>query len=173
MSLNTIAFGAGRINRRTFWLWHTGLLATGLIASIAIIFVLGWGVEALAPRAIFLAVWAALGWLWAAQAVRRLHDFGRPAVFVLAPMMLWAGLFALALLAPLWMVPNAESWARIAFLVSAALTSLGLASLVWVGLSSGDHRENRFGPPTWIAHPDPPGMHPGDEALPGAEAPPK
>lgn len=173
MSLNTFAFGAGRINRRAFWLWHTLLLACGLVASVGIIFLLGWGVEALAPRAIFLVVWAVLGWLWAAQAVRRLHDFGRPAALVLAPLMLWVGLFAGAFLAPQWMVPNPEGWARIAFLVSAALTSLGLASLIWVGLSKGDHGENRFGPPTWIKHPDPPGMHPGDEALPKREAPPK
>lgn len=173
MSLNAFLFGAGRINRRTFWLWHSLLLAFGLVISILVIAVLGWGVSALLPRAIFVLIWAVLTWLWAAQAIRRLHDFGRPAAFAAAPLALWVGLLSVALLAPLWTSPAAPSWSRIAFLGSGALTSMGLASLIWVGLSRGDHRPNRFGPPTWIAHPDPPGMHPDQSPLSGIDPEPK
>lgn len=173
MPLKAFLLGVGRINRRSFWLWHSLLLAGGLSATLAIIVALGWGASALAPRIALVAIWAALIWLWGAQAVRRLHDFGRPASFVAAPLALWAGLLTVALLAPLWRDPASEGWVRIAFLASTGLTSLGLASLIWVGLSRGDHRANRFGPPTWIAHPDPPGMHPDQAPLSEGDGPPK
>jgi uncharacterized membrane protein YhaH (DUF805 family) len=173
MSLGSIAFGAGRISRRIFWLWHTGLLALGLAASLGITVAFGWSVSALLPRALFVLVWVGLDWLWMSQTVRRLHDFGRGAAWAAAPQLLWFGLVASSLILPLMAGPLAQPWARPALAGAALVTSLGLAALIWVGLSRGDHKTNRFGPPTWIAHPDPPGMHPDDELLPKGEAAPK
>ncbi|HWA21801.1 MAG TPA: DUF805 domain-containing protein [Caulobacterales bacterium] len=166
MSLNTIAFGAGRINRRTFWLWHTSLLGLGLALSLAINLMFGWAVSALAPRILFVIVWVGLDWLWMAQTARRLHDFGKSAAWAAVPQMLWLGLVGASLALPLLALPEPPALARPALGGGALATTLGLAGLIWVGLSRGDHGANKFGPPTWITHPDPPGMHPG-------EAPPK
>jgi uncharacterized membrane protein YhaH (DUF805 family) len=169
MSLRAFAFGVGRISRRTFWLWHTLLLAAGLILSFVITLVFGLG-QAVLPRLLLLLIWIVLAWLWTAQAVRRLHDFGRHGYWAAPALLLWVGLIGAGIFLPM-MAIAALSWAPYGLMASAAMTSLGLAALIWLGLKSGDHAANAFGPPTWISHPDPPaGSLPGAGSLPKDEA---
>ncbi len=165
MSLRAFAFGVGRINRRTFWLWHTVLLAAGLGFSFLVTVIFGLG-QAVLPRLLLALVWCVLASLWTAQAVRRLHDFGRRGYWAAPALLLWVGLIGAGFFLPV-MAVGGPSWALYGLMASAAMTSMGLAALIWLGLKSGDHAANAFGPPTWISHPDPP----GDVSIPAARLP--
>jgi uncharacterized membrane protein YhaH (DUF805 family) len=140
----------GRIGQKDFWI---GVLI------LFVIWVLTPVLHILMPVA-----WLILLYPWVCVFAKRLHDFGRSGLFILLPfivafiaVVLGVIFGGLTVLSAVWtaMQGGTEpvSWAA---LVGAGLTMLAFLALagivkfvfiLWVGLSTGDPGENRYGPP--------------------------
>ena len=140
----------GRIGQKDFWLGALILFAIWVLTPV---------LHILAPLA-----WLLLLYLWICVFAKRLHDFGKSGLFILAPFIV--GFIALTLgvifggvtvLSGIWTFAQGggepASWAAFFAALGIMLAFLCLAALfkfifiLWVGLSTGDAGANRYGPP--------------------------
>jgi uncharacterized membrane protein YhaH (DUF805 family) len=127
---------SGRTSKRDFWIGFAALFAAGFAASLVPL------VGALASLALLYP--------WTALVTKRLHDFGRSGWLVLIPTLPAALSGTLAVYGALAMsnaatLGSALAVAGFALLVSTIAMLVGLAFLLWVGLSAGDTGPNAYG----------------------------
>lgn len=128
----------GRIGRRDFWIGAVALIVVGVIAGMIPV------IGPLASLALLLP--------WTCLMAKRLHDFGRSGWLVLVPAVPTALSSGLALVAAL-AISNAATLGLafglggVALTVASVSALIGLGFLLWVGLTAGDPRPNRFGAP--------------------------
>jgi uncharacterized membrane protein YhaH (DUF805 family) len=135
----------GRIGRQSFWIGFVLILVASLILNM---------IPLLGP-----ILGLALLWPQVAIHAKRLHDMGRSAWLIVVPFVVsFVALIAAAMTGGASVIAalNSGSSAGIAqsaggigltFLLLLVAFGVGIAFLLWVGLSRGDDADNRFGPP--------------------------
>ncbi len=140
----------GRIGQKDFWLGGLILLVIWLATPLLHIF---------APLA-----WLLLLFPWVCVFAKRLHDFGKSGLLILAPLVVGVVAATLGVIfggmtvfSAVWTYATGggepASWAALLGALGAMLAFLGIAALfkfvfiLWVGLSPGDPGPNRYGPP--------------------------
>jgi uncharacterized membrane protein YhaH (DUF805 family) len=135
----------GRIDKRDFWIGFAILFVAGLV--LGMIPVLG-------------LISILLIYPWVCVYAKRLHDFGRSAWLILAPVAVTAVLMIAAIalggmaMMGAGLANNETAMAGSALAMGGAIAGVALLSFLiwigfalWVGLTNGDPAENRFGPP--------------------------
>ena len=151
MHWQSLFFSAeGRIGRREFWIAALILFIAWIVSHLFHI---------LAPL-----IWIGLLYVWICVYAKRLHDFGKSAVMILAPFVVifialaaavvFGGLGVIGMLVAAAMHGLEPSSWTVMFgglgVMVICLTVAGLAKIIfllWVGLSPGDAGTNQYGPP--------------------------
>lgn len=141
----------GRIGQKDFWI------------GVLILFVI-WVVTPFVLHILSPIVWLVLLYPWVCVFAKRLHDFGKSGMWILAPFVVGfcAGVLGVifggvTILSAIWTAMmggmHPVSWAvllgafgtMMAFIAVAGVVKL--VFILWVGLSTGDTGANRWGPP--------------------------
>ncbi|HEY9235099.1 MULTISPECIES: DUF805 domain-containing protein [Phenylobacterium] len=129
----------GRIGRRDFWIGFAIIFAAGVVAGV---------IPLLGPLIGFLLIYPQV-----CVHAKRLHDMGRTAWLMLIPGAVFLGAMIVATMmgglaamsGDFGAVHGAAMMATgLAFMLSFLV---GLAFLLWIGLTASQPGENRFGPP--------------------------
>jgi uncharacterized membrane protein YhaH (DUF805 family) len=140
----------GRIGQKDFWIGVLILFVIWLLTPI---------LHILAPVA-----WLLLLYPWVCVFAKRLHDFGKSGMWILAPFIvgfcaavLGAIFGGVTVVSAIWTAMvgggQAVSWAVLLGALGTMLAFLAVAGVVkivfilWVGLHGGDQGDNRYGPP--------------------------
>lgn len=138
-----IGYLKGRSGRKEYW------------ASIAILLIVGIGL-ALAHVSGASGVTT---FLWFIVWGRRLHDFGKSAAWVLAPLVAMIAVVAVAFAIGGQVLMDAVRYAetgqgstptvglQMFFALAVALLAIQAGFTIWLGMKNGDAGDNRFGPP--------------------------
>jgi uncharacterized membrane protein YhaH (DUF805 family) len=139
----------GRIGQKDFWIGALILFLLGLLTPFI--------VHIMSP-----VVWLLLLYPWVCVFAKRLHDFGRSGLWIIAPFVIALLAFVLGLIfggvtVIAAIIAGAQGGT---FSIPALLGALGamlgflavagvvkLVFILWVGLSTGDPGPNRWGPP--------------------------
>ena len=137
----------GRLTRLGYWRWQLALLVLGAgIAYGAVAVAMAGGprwLSAIVFAPMALAVVAGVG-----VVVRRLHDRGRGAAWLILFMLAPWGLAALSLWWAEGPTSVEQSWAAPAALAASLVSlALNLWGFIEIGLLRGHSDPNRFGPP--------------------------
>ena len=134
----------GRIGRQAFWIGWLMLLGAHVIA--------GW-IPLIGQLVGLIAVFA-----WVCLCSKRLHDMGRSGWWqvlpiVLGPVLIVGSAMSIGFSAILGEITNSDTdWATLAgvggLMVSVAIAFIAVAAFtLWVGISEGQHGDNRYGEP--------------------------
>jgi uncharacterized membrane protein YhaH (DUF805 family) len=142
---------AGRVNREDFWVGFLILAAAGVL--LLLIPAIGW-----------LLVLAST-YCWVCLYIKRLHDMGKPAWLIAIPYGVWlipiiAAVVMGGMAAVSGLVNGVDSGTSFSvlaglggFLTACGVSFLiGVACLLWMGLTPGEAGDNRYGSPP-RAHP--------------------
>jgi uncharacterized membrane protein YhaH (DUF805 family) len=152
----------GRIGRETFWIGFLILCAADVVLMMI-------------PFLGHLALLASI-YCWICLYAKRLHDMGKPAALIAIPYGAWLVPIAVAvimggvaLVSGLLTSDNSVSAAALAsiggfFFACGAAFLVGVAFLLWMGLSPSQPGDNRYG--------SPPHAHPAAPPPPAPPAPP-
>lgn len=166
MTWQSVFFSSnGRMGQKDFWI-------------AALILVVAWVLSHALHVFAFFA-WLLIWYCWICVLAKRLHDAGRSGWLVLAPFVVGIAATCIALvvggLAAIsafatggGMHSDPGSWAMLwgslgfAAMLFSIAGLINLVFLLWVGLSSGDAGDNRYGPPppSWISPAAPPAAAP-------------
>ncbi len=137
---------AGRVNREDFWISLLILAALDLL--VLLVPLVGW-----------LVVLAST-YCWVCLYIKRLHDMGKPAWLIAIPYGVWLiPVIAAVVMGGMAVVngllngdDSGTSFSVLAglggFLTACGVTFLvGVAFLLWMGLTPGDPSDNRYGAP--------------------------
>ena len=145
MDWKSLFFSAeGRIGRQAFWIGWLMLLGAHVIA--------GW-IPLIGQLVGLIAVFA-----WVCLCSKRLHDMGRSGWWqvlpiVLGPVLIVGSAMSIGFSAILGEITNSDTdWATLAgvggLMVSVAIAFIAVAAFtLWVGISEGQHGDNRYGEP--------------------------
>ena len=136
----------GRIGKRDFWIGFAILFAVGFVAGLIPI--------------IGQIIALVLIYPWVCVYAKRLHDMGKTAWLILVPFGVGIVAMVVGLMSGGMAMMGMGAAGTDAAAANAAMAGLGmfgllmalaglvgLAFLLWVGLSNGDPGENRYGPP--------------------------